>query len=411
MRLIFRSILPVMIAATATLGACKKSGGDSDSSSTDEEGAGKLKIKTKVVKAKSAGTSLALSTGGATGASASADLDSLKYYITSIKICEDMEVNGTGYSNPKNCIMLFQQSEKGYEDYGADDARNDDEHYIDLMDSEDIAKLATSTTVSKENIGKYKYGLVNWFQPIKVKATMTLDNSTTLYTHDGTVAEDEFGNIKTSISNITTGPAEEAIVQHNNGGAWFRFQTPFEITKEDIASGKAFLLDLIFNPDRIVKGCAQAIGCSGNLVDSTNSYEMNVPMLGLTPVFHREDQKVLREAYYFTNSGTNGFEIRLDLYYLDGDSKKTIYGVEDKIFYNETSGNSTPSTLYSFFSVTSNDDGSLDFNDWQGAVISGFKRLSDVGDTDTATICEDMASDGCSEMDISYELISDGSYK
>jgi hypothetical protein len=156
-----------------------------------------------------------------------------------------------------------------------------------------------------------------------------------------------------------------AIIQHGNGGAEFAFAKPFKITAEDIASRAAFKLDLTFNPDGIIKGAngpggriwgdvgtfsGFTTGCTttsgpthpstypnvaSSIVDGTNVYGIDVPMLGLTPIAHRADDPVIREQYLFHHITASGqtaandpkFDVRVELYSLQSDPTRTVYGV------------------------------------------------------------------------------------
>ena len=62
-------------------------------------------------------------------------------------------------------------------------------------------------------------------------------------------------------------------------------------------------------------------------------------------------------------------------------------------------------------SIDTNSDGTITFNDWQGAYIKNFTRLTTVGSTGTAKICAQLvsANGGCATFDdITYELLVSG---
>src|SRR3954451_12618668 len=51
------------------------------------------------------------------GSPSATTLLSLKYYIISIQLCEDLEVMGSGSNTPKGCISLYQNMPAGSPDY------------------------------------------------------------------------------------------------------------------------------------------------------------------------------------------------------------------------------------------------------------------------------------------------------
>ena len=117
----------------------------------------------------------------------------------------------------------------------------------------------------------YNYGIITWSLPIKVKATLPLGDGTFLYTHDGetlseTIGNDNFVRYYTKASSsLGVGPAEEAVVLLGNGGNWFKFQNPLTVTSADVEERRQWVLDLVFNPEGIVKGFAGDFIGSGNL--------------------------------------------------------------------------------------------------------------------------------------------------
>ena len=74
------------------------------------------------------------------GAATSSGLESLKYQISTIMICESLEVSGSGFNNPTHCIELYKHDDPNFH-YGlqddwsalADKARATDSGFIDLL--------------------------------------------------------------------------------------------------------------------------------------------------------------------------------------------------------------------------------------------------------------------------------------
>ncbi len=315
-----------------------------------------------------------------------ANLESLRYYITSISICESLEVQGSGYNNPTGCLELYKR-ELGALSYDlngdwrplADVARASDEGYVDLIGSR--SALASQTPITHEHAHAYNYGIIGWALPVKVRASVPLSDGTTLYTHDGTTAfdtnPDGYRAYYTAPSTpLTAGPAQDAVVILPNGGNWFKFQTPLTITASDVEEKRAFVLDLVFNPQGIVNGIA-AQGTQGNIsqraADGTRQFEITVPMLDLAPVPHRADQRVLRESYVgATSADGNAFDVRIELYSIDGED--TVYGADVKTLINGASTGVPPSIAKASF-VDREADGSLSISSWKHTpVITGLRR-------------------------------------
>lgn len=56
------------------------------------------------------------------GSPAAMDLKSLKYYVSSIQLCQNVTAMGSGYSNTEGCINLYQNQGDGSPDYNSYDA-------------------------------------------------------------------------------------------------------------------------------------------------------------------------------------------------------------------------------------------------------------------------------------------------
>src|SRR5262245_42767590 len=73
------------------------------------------------------------------GAATARGLESLKYQIDTIEICEALEVEGSAFRNPTNCLELYRHENPALA-YGLNDdwtplverARQSDEGFIDL---------------------------------------------------------------------------------------------------------------------------------------------------------------------------------------------------------------------------------------------------------------------------------------
>lgn len=96
---------------------------------------------------------------------------------------------------------------------------------------------------------------------------------------------------------LSQGPAEEAVVLLGNGGNWFKFQAPLTITEDDIAERRAWVLDLVFNPDGIMKATNSIAQIAERDAQGTFVRGIAVPMLDLAPVPHRSTETIVRESY------------------------------------------------------------------------------------------------------------------
>jgi hypothetical protein len=339
------------------------------------------------------------------GAASGSGLESLKYQITGITICESLETSGSGFNNPNNCLELYRHDDPRFHyeinaDWTslADTARGTDDGFVDLLDDSSRAQLASSTKLTREHAHAYNYGTITWSLPIKLKAKLTMNDGSYLYTHDGptvveTVGVDSYRSYYTAAATpLDQAPAEEAVVLLPNGGNWFKFQSPFVISEEDIEAERAFVLDLVFNPDGIVKGFSDsyAMGSlSQRAASGSHAHDITVPMLDLSPVPHRASEQVIRESYQGSVTlADNAFDVRIELYYVEGDASGTVYGVDAKSLVNARSTSVPPAlTKISFLDAAA--DGSLNMSAQKHTpVITGLTRVTgESGTTHVSLVC------------------------
>lgn len=337
------------------------------------------------------------------GSASSAGLTSLKYFVRSIQVCEAMDVQGSGFQNPRGCLELYRGSESVLAaDLNSDwaplgeAARQVQDGYVDLMSESARSTLARTTTLQPGHVRSYNYGIITWALPIKVTATLDLGDGLNLYTHDGeTTSEllgaDNYRNYFTRSSvSLLEAPAEEAVVLLPNGGNWFKFQAPFAITQDDIDQGRDWVLDLVFNPDGIIKGY-EGNYVPGNLRDVDNEgitlRGITVPMLDLVPVPHRASDAIVRESYlaHVTLDGS-GFDVRLELYSLENDPNETVLGVDVKTLVTEESTQPPPDAA-KIANVEPGQGGTLRFGSFNDSTLIGdFQRATAVGERRTASV-------------------------
>lgn len=389
-------------AGNENLGGASVGGqGNGGSSGTPQYAGIQMRVATTATSSGGGQSLLAFTGGGAVRPG----LESLEYYVYSVAICESLQASGSGFSNPAGCLELYSgdRSRLAYapdSDWTslADDARALDDGFINLLDASSRQQLERTTELRSEHVRSYNYGIITWSLPIKVKATLPLGDGTFLYTHDGetlseTVGNDNFVRYYTKASSsLGVGPAEEAVVLLGNGGNWFKFQSPLTVTSADVEERRQWVLDLVFNPEGIVKGFAGDFIGSGNLEErneqGTAVRTLNVPMLDLAPIPHRQDQQVVRESYLASlNVGARAFDVRLELYSVEGDPNHTIYGVDVKTLVTAAS-TSVPPEIAKVSYVVAEDDG-LSFQSFkQSPLISGFSRVTEeLGTTHALLSC------------------------
>ncbi len=363
-----------------------------------------------------------LNLASSVGQVSSTNLNSLKYYITSISICRSLRPQGSGYSNPSGCIEVFRGNSNDplfsygdpdlltQEDYirFADAARTTSTGFVDLMDPESRSSLEGDIVLTSSDIGAYHYGIINWYLPIKVQASISLANGDIYNTQDGITSYlGDMGplTLSTDVFSETEAP-QEAVVVLGNGGSWFRFQNPFIISNQDIQDKTQFALDLTFNPDGLIKAYTPGLGgCGACVLQGSNGEQISVPYISLTPVAHRATEQVRKETYIARiNSAADHFDLRVELYSIEGDNRGTIYGVDTATLINDLT--STAVMQFPKIVFLNGSDNNLSFKDYRGSdglVLSSFTRQSVEGSTFEATLhCSDPSNggfqfDGCEE--------------
>ena len=397
--------LPSLIGAIGLLGisACSSSSSTTPTTSV----VANMKITSAATKLSLDSDSSDLTAGGA--AAGTGGLTSLKYFITSIQICQSMTTTGTAFSAQSGCFTLYSgptdatlnpsggagtsPDYKGMSTYAASTTTG----YIDLMSTASRATIATGGTVTgAASAGSYNYGLVNWAYPVKVTATIPVGASY-LYTQATTVTNSTTaGGAPTVLANtvMTTSPAAEAIVPLSNGGTWFKFQNPFVISDADVSAGTAYTVDLTFNPDNLIRGfkgpnAPTNLALNDGVLGATTTNAVNVPMLDLSPVPRKSTDSTYVETYTTTSitGTTDTFSLRLELYYNSADTTKSIYGATLRVIPTSTTQFSTDIAKIAFIAANATTATNLDFQDYAtNPIVKGFTRQTAVGGTTTVTL-------------------------
>jgi hypothetical protein len=388
-------------------GASGSSGGSaaagSSGGSGEPEAAG-IQVRFAAPAASSSGLNQLLAFTG--GGAVRPGLESLEYYIFSVQICESLQPSGSGFNNPSGCLELYSGDRAAYSydldgDWTslAETARASDTGFVNLLDPASRAALGGTTPLRTEHVRSYNYGIITWSLPIKVKATIPLADGTFLYTHDGvtrvqTVGADSVLDYFTAPNiALDVAPADKAVVILGNGGNWFKFQNPLSITQADIDQKRQWVLDLVFNPEGIVKGFSGDGSTRANIRDHNEAGAtlrgINVPMLDLAPVPHRTAEQVVRESYIARlNVNGSAFDARIELYSVEGDPNQSVYGVDAKTLVTPL-GTSVPPEMTKISSILTEGDGSLSFRSFNDTpVITGFRRVAEeLGTTHASIVC------------------------
>lgn len=309
---------------------------------------------------------LASSSGSpAFGDAGPADLQILAYYIAAITMCEGVDIPaGTTATNPRgNCITLYnpQQSENKNGPYTFEQARADANpfHYINLLTRPSLRKLNNTIKLTKRDAKEYTAGFAFWEPFIKINGRVKLTDGSAVYTKSN--GSYDASHYQTLVSDAHKEPMGTSTVYTGNGGNVFIFQKPFRITEEDIRAGRPLTMTLAFNPFNIVKGF-EVNSRTFSMVDKDTQRSILAPMLDLTPVPHKAGELVVRETYLAHWTGVHPVDVRIDIYSLDHDSGKTIYGVNGNYVYTDRS-DSEQVGFSKTWSIQTASDGSLSFHD------------------------------------------------
>lgn len=308
-------------------------------------------------------------------------LQSLKYYITSIQLCEDAELQGSGFSSTAGCINLYQnmtEDSPDYETYLVTQALadNTEGRYIDLMSADGQAALRTPVTLQlpiadadvmtieasdgddagvperpERQSGVYRYGLINFYRPIKVKAEFPIvdDPGNYFRTKAVTAAIDntQSGGMpseRVEIGDTLDGETEETTYMLSNGGVVFVFQKPFVITQADVDAEAEILIDLVFNPESFGQAYKTS-DCQNDsrvvVCDPENHVAIEMPFVRMSPVPRKQGEKTYKETYLVDYDASS--QLRIELYYNDADEEASIQGVDTAIVYTAAPAGDTPS--------------------------------------------------------------------
>jgi hypothetical protein len=304
------------------------------------------------------------------GSPTAMDLKSLKYFVSSIQLCQDVTAMGSGYSNTQGCIQLYQNMDSGspsYATYDATAAMADTTagRYVDLMTAEGQATLRKPVTLDVQvapesdgaapnandsdggasQVGAYRFGLINFYRPIKVTAEFPVLGQPGQYFRtravnrvvDTTAPGSTFNSEQVQIGDTLSGPTEETTYMLNNGGALFTFQKPFMVTQADVDAKAEIKVDLVFNPENFGQAY-ESMGCAGShdssICDTANNVVIDMPYVRMNPVPRKSGERTHKETYFMDYDVAS--KLRIELYYNDGDVEAGVQGVDAAVVYDAT---------------------------------------------------------------------------
>lgn len=350
------------------------------------------------------------------GTSGADGLRSFQVAVSDIMLAKSLDISGSGWSNLAGPLPLYQNDIGDYNTLSIDRARDAAwrSNFIDFRDQVSVQRLATSRPFTARAIGDYNFVLVNWAPYFRVRAAIPLTGGDTLYTHDGEVTRHLYPNnggpyyVTRTAGSLLEGPAEDAVIQKNNGGTWFRFLRPLRLTEADLDTN-SFMPDtvgfdsvgapiveqirtgrwnvlLVFNPQDLLFGGhndTSNTSITGDIRSADSSAYVTVPFLKATAVPYRESEAVMRETYEFAVTvdqawarGTYGMRLEL---YLIGDNV-----VAATVISYPTDGSFAPPEIPVIFFAEEGSGGTLDLEDYQhGKLFDDFARKASVGQTGT----------------------------
>src|SRR5262249_13262371 len=236
----------------------------------------------------------------------------------------------------------------------------------------------------------YRFGLINFFRPIKVSAEFPVLGEPDQYFRtravtrvlEGRTVDGTFGSERVEIGDTLSGPTEQTTYMLNNGGTLFTFQNPFTVEQADVDSGAEISVDLVFNPDSFGQAFENN-GCDDvNLAicDPTNGVVIEMPYVHMSPVPRKAGEHTRKETYLLDY--TPNAKLRVELYYNDADPDASVQGVDTAIVYSgavrEPAMNMTARDFVSQSGSIEANDASVDLEDTERVkTVEGLLRRQD----------------------------------
>jgi hypothetical protein len=333
-----------------------------------------------------------------------------KFRVSDISLCR--KASTTDDSCKENPWSLYNEGTKDMTEYDnfVPPVAASFNGWIDFLDKDSRAKLASSATYSSQHVGQYESLIVHFYRSFIIKAAVPMNNGTTIYTKSSTTFHDNgkpgLGVTYENVADgkMTTAPAEDAVFFLPNGGKTFFLQSKFEITADDVANKVPYKLVLAYDPNGIIKG--QGIWKNSTStqdwldgqVDNTNGYKIAAPFIEFAPVAARASETIMKETYMLYYAGdssrtgnlpvqNSAFGVRLTLYYVKEDATQGIRGATTALVYTgDTDNYMNFNPLAGLKRIVANTDGSLNlYSGGSLPVLKNFKRISSKTETGTSS--------------------------
>lgn len=316
--------------------------------------------------------------------SSTSGLSSLQLFVKSITICLNLTVSQSQFSAGLNCGTLYtgpagldQTSASTDQSPLAAQAATTSSNFTDLMSDSARKSLGQSAGGTSLGAGSYNWGYVEWAPPIKIAATL-LDTSGNPYffTEPGATTGTNSGSgytyVTQSSTSFTSGSsAQTAVILEPNAGSWFRLLSPFTIQQTDVVAQTSFVIDLVFDPVGFATGADSNVAGSV-LFDGTNSIQVPTPVF--LPIEHSPNDTVMKESYVVSDT-SSGFDIHLDLYYVQSDSAKTIRAAGIRAIPNSGTASPITGAMNQVAFIRQNPGGTTDFLDYaNNPILTGLTR-------------------------------------
>lgn len=265
---------------------------------------------------------------GATADHAGLTIEKFEYRFTRITLAQDVKTSGTAFSDVTGTIELEIENDTGYNDFLWEQAKDDTTHFTDVMNPKAIKALidAHPPAPAPVAVKDISYVLINYFRPLKIQATMTLPDGTTVRTHEGdSVVTHGDNEMNTGYTTMFGGDfsalteASLATVVENNGGSWLKLAEPL------VLNGSDTTLYLIYDPYLNVRvnhgSLAGPTSGVDALVDSKGT-SWHVPPMTITPVVASGADKVYRSDFRVLLG--LGYDILVYVYYTEETTVKAV---------------------------------------------------------------------------------------
>lgn len=330
-------------------------------------------------------------------------LESLEYLIRDIQLCESVTESGSGYSNPTGCATIYTNSVTiDYDTFLIAQAEAQTTGWLNILDNSALSSAFSNASITPRT---YRYGLVNFARPFKVKGSVNVGG--TILNTCGTSAagyaiSDNGGtglNLKqtVSVTNLTTCTKEKVALMLSNGGTLFRIGGG----GYTVSANGSYVVDMAFNPEGFLAGQTDSTAgvSTTELKDATRA--ISLPFMDISPVIRETTQKTYKMVYTSDNNSFSGtgtsfsLKLRLELYFAGSAasdaSTATIQGINFATLKPTAGANAyfgaSGSTMVNTRTSTTATSGEIDILNYNGdPVITGLNRSISTSATDTVVM-------------------------